>query len=296
MKPGDILPLDGPVSFLIGENNGRFPRSHGMLIASRGRTALIDTGAGRAVLEPLAARVDLVLNSHSHADHAAGNWLFDGRRILAPRASFADSGDLWRLSLRYMKTDRQAAGWRQLASDEVGMRPQRPSGWFEPGQRLSVGRVEVIALDAPGHTADHTCFYLPEWGLVYSGDIDMSSFGPWYANPESSIAQTRRSIKMIMELRPRVLAPAHNLPLREGVQGRLRAYLAVVDRRREALLGLLRRPRSWSEIVGAALIYGQKAIGQSLFRYFESQMIGKHLDELLDQGLVRCVDGLFTAV
>ena len=49
---------------------------------------------------------------------------------------------------------------------------------------------------------------------------------------------------------------------------------------------LLGQPRSLPEIVEAALIYGRFPYAPALMRYWESEMIGKHLRELLNDGAV----------
>ena len=44
------------------------------------------------------------------------------------------------------------------------------SDWFVDGDQLSLGGLQLRVLYTPGHTDDSYCFYLPEQGLLFTGD------------------------------------------------------------------------------------------------------------------------------
>lgn len=296
MNQGEVQALSPAARVIGGQNKGRFPNCNSMVIESGGVCAIIDPCCGAEPLDGLLERVDIVLNTHTHADHAGANWLFNGKQILVPEYSFSDAGDMAKLARRYVKTDSQVKGWLRSASQNAGMRDQRPSGFFQPDEELDIGGVKVLALDTPGHTYDHTSFYLPDEGVIYSGDIDLTPFGPWYANPESDIGLYRRSVQRIRDLKPKAIAPAHRAPITEDVDQALADYLAIFDRREAALLELLQKPRTWPEIIEAGILYTPERVKKfRLIHYFERQMMGKHLDELLADRRVLCQDGRFQA-
>jgi hydroxyacylglutathione hydrolase len=45
-----------------------------------------------------------------------------------------------------------------------------PDGFLEPGERLSLGGLEVTALHTPGHTPGSTSFHVPRAKAVFTGD------------------------------------------------------------------------------------------------------------------------------
>ena len=294
MTPGEVIRLSKSASLIAGQNKGRFPHCNSMIIQGNGVTAIIDPCCGPEVIKPWVDKVDIVLNTHTHSDHAGGNWHFADKRIMVPEYSFATAGSMDKLSRRYVKTDSQVKGWLRSARESAGMRDTQPSGFFQPDEELDIGGVRVIALDTPGHTYDHTSFYLPDEGVVYSGDIDLTTFGPWYANPESDIGLFRRSVRRIGEFKPKVMAPAHRPPVVEDIDQALVDYLAIFQRREAGLLTLLKKPHTWPEIIEAGIIYTPDRVKRfRLIHYFERQMMGKHLDELLADKRVKFQAGKF---
>jgi len=70
-------------------------------------------------------------------------------------------------------------------------------------------------------------------------------------------------------------------------------FLAVFQERDEKILAFLGSPRTMEDFVEKALIYQDYPYGASILRFFEAQMIDKHLRRLMSKGLVRNVDGTF---
>ncbi len=298
MEAGRIIPVVGPIKLLSGRNRGQFPFSHSFIIDDAD-TALIDTGPGLEVLRPWAepGRIDLVLNTHTHPDHSAGNHLFDGVEILVPEPAFDVSGDKTALSERFAEPGELAEMWRRFVTETMGFADQRPTGAFTPGQEIRIGRTRLIALNTPGHTIDHTVFHLPQHDAVLSADIDLTPFGPWYGHRESDLGRMRADIRLVMDLKPKVLIPSHGEPLTSGIQEALSAYLAKIDEREDRILKFLARERSRDEIVEAALIYGGFPYFAPALKYWEGQMIDRHLAELIETGaVVRTETGRYRAV
>ncbi len=295
--PGDLIPLAPRVSLLVAMHRGNFPNAHSVLVEGP-ETVLIDTGAGIDLLRPLAreGRVDLVLNTHTHPDHAAGNFLFAGREILVPEAGLASAGRKDALSVRLAEPGSLAEYWKEFVTRDMGFEDQPPTGSFADGQEIKAGGVRLQVIATPGHTADHCCFFLPEQGILLSADIDLTSFGPWYGHRESDLAEFRRSIALVKALKPRLLVSSHRPPLDHGIDEALDAFLAVFERREARLLNYLREPRSREQIVEASLIYGGFPRIPRLLRYWEGQMADKHLAELMERGLVRSGERGFLAV
>lgn len=179
-----------------------------------------------------------------------------------------------------------AAYWQEFVTRYMGFADQPPTGSFRDGQEIKAGGARIQVIATPGHTLDHCCFYLPERGMVLSADIDLTPFGPWYGHRESDLAQFRASIAMVKALKPRLLISSHRPPLAQGIDQALDAFLAVLDQREARLLDFLRSARTREQIVEASLIYGGYPRIADLLRYWEGQMVDKHLAELMARGLV----------
>ena len=273
---------------LAGRKQGRFPFCHGVLIKDGNTTALIDPGCGREVLEPLArsGEVELVINSHTHPDHSAGTHWFAGTEILVPEAALPSAGSVQRLSERLMAPGEPAEHWRVWVREALDFVDYEPTGSFAPGETLRIGstRLEVIA--TPGHVLDHCCFWLPDQGVLLSSDIDLTPFGPFYGNQESSLEQMRRDIDLVAKMDPGLLVSSHRPPLDRGIAEACRVYAAAIETRQEAILKLLAKEMTRAGLVEASPIYGGHTALPHFTPYWEGQMIDKHLDVLLIQGLV----------
>jgi hydroxyacylglutathione hydrolase len=112
------------------------------LLAAKGRACVIDPSVPGLVKSVLAGRgltLDLVLNTHAHADHCGGN-----QRL------------------------------RQITNCEIiAASPQAPavSRVVSDHETISWQGFTFQVLATPGHTHDSVCYYLPNQpGLLFTGD------------------------------------------------------------------------------------------------------------------------------
>ena len=52
----------------------------------------------------------------------------------------------------------------------------------------------------PGHTCGHCVLLVEPGGIAFIGDIDLSSFGPYYGDATSSLAEFRRTLEAVKEI------------------------------------------------------------------------------------------------
>ncbi|HUW95608.1 MAG TPA: MBL fold metallo-hydrolase, partial [Anaerolineae bacterium] len=286
LRPASTMNLLSPVTphiFIVeGEKKGRFPFSHSILIRDQ-VTALIDTGCGAERLRQIKREYapDLVINSHTHPDHSAGNWLFEGTPLLVPQEGFDTSGQITKLSHRLTEPGRLAAQWTEYVRELMGFVGVLPTGAYENGHCFSFGDVELKAIYTPGHSIDHYCFFEPKDRILFSFDIDLDPFGPWYGTRESEITAFEESIRRVRSLLPRILVSSHLGIVTEDIDERLEAYVGVISQRDERILDFLSQQRTVKEIVEQALIYGGFPYAPELLRYWEGQMVLKHLERLV---------------
>ena len=278
-----------PSIFLVeGEKRGEFPFSHSILIHDE-VTALIDTGCGIERLQRLKEEYppDLVINSHAHPDHIPGNWLFAGLPLLVPRQSFHYCGRIQEMSERFTGSEVMAQRWRKYIREATGFRDALPTDHYEDGHRFRFGSVELLALHCPGHTRDTYCFLEPREAILFSFDIDLSPFGPWYGHPDSDIAQFEDSIRRVSDLKPRMVVSSHMGIINDGLQERFQAYLDVFAQREARIIEFLSQERRLEEMVDRPLIYRDFPYAPQLLRLWQKNMLQKHLRRLTQRGLVR---------
>ncbi len=236
----ETVPLTKNLSVIRGNNQGRFPMSHAFLVQDQ-VSALIDTGCGLDLLALVQTRfhIDLIINSHGHPDHSPGNWMFPDVPLFAPRVGADSHGRLLPLSHRFLGAGQLADHWRQWIRQIMGFQDREPTDYFDDGYVFDFGKLKLHAIHTPGHTGDHFCLYEPENRLLLSFDIDLTPFGPWYGNLESSLADFRQSLTKIRRLDPLMIASSHAEVISENVARSVDKYANVLDQRTDNLKRLL---------------------------------------------------------
>jgi glyoxylase-like metal-dependent hydrolase (beta-lactamase superfamily II) len=258
--------------------------------------ALIDTGCGMGVVDELQRRqkADFVIASHSHPDHTALNWRFSGTSLYAPQYAADTFGNFDVLGDRFAEPGALAHEWRTYVSSVMNAKSALPTHTFVDGHVFDFGKISLVAVHTPGHTVDHTCFFEPMQDVLLSFDIDLTSFGPWYGHRESDIAAFEESLHKVMALKPRVIVSSHKGVITDDIDLRLRRYLNVFDARDRILLDLLARPKTLNELVALSPFYQGYPYAETLLRYWEGQMIRKHLARLAERGkVIETEDGKF---
>jgi hypothetical protein len=99
------------------------------------------------------------------------------------------------------------------------------------------------------------------------------------------------SIERVKSYDIETVISSHLGVIRDDIYERLDQYQAVFHKRDEMILEFLSSPRSMDDFVDKALIYQKYPYVASILRFFEAEMISKHLDRLMSKGLVTKKDG-----
>lgn len=264
------------------ENKGRFPYSFSFLLKGK-KTILLDAGPGRNNLIKLreVMGIDLIIISHTHGDHISSLPVMEETPCVVPEMKWDSVTDIDRLGRRFVKDDERAFRvWKNFMVSTLGVKAFNPSGVYREGDIFSTGTHEIVAIYAPGHTEDHFCFFEESTGTLFSFDIDLTPFGPWYGHEESDIESFIRSIRMIKDASPAILATSHTPPVHDEINAQLDRYEEHIFRRDEKIGSLHARGMSLPEMVEESPIYGGHPHITELLVYFERVMIKKHLKRL----------------
>ncbi len=273
-----------------GEHQGRFPYSHSFLILDED-TVLIDTGCGIGTLKELRREYNIsyIINSHTHPDHSAGNWIFRDRPICVPEEGFDTSGDLVLLSQRFVSEELTLV-WQEFVKKCMGFRSCKPTDAYGRRTVFNFGVTELESIHTPGHTRDHYCFLERTNGVLFSFDYDLTPF-PWYGHRESSIPEFIESLKMLKALRPRIVASSHRGIIMADIDAEFDKFKDKIDERNEKILSMLESEMTIEQLVEQKPIYETFPYAEPLLWYWESQMIKKHLEQLAINGKVKVSQG-----
>jgi glyoxylase-like metal-dependent hydrolase (beta-lactamase superfamily II) len=152
------------------------------------------------------------------------------------------------------------------------------------------GGVTVRAIHAPGHTSGHCVLLVEPGGIAFIGDIDLSSFGPYYGDATSSLAAFRRTLEAVKDIPARAWITSHHKGVitdRGTFLELLAAFASRLDAREEAIAAFLRaRPAMLEDLIAHRFVY-PKQLSDLFYDDVERRTISQHLDSLAQSGRVR---------
>jgi hydroxyacylglutathione hydrolase len=243
--------------------------NHTYLLVDGRDAALIDAGIGHpSHLAQLRQALDehrgpafdgelgRVLVTHAHEDHAAG----------APAIAAAHAGARF---AKYPWPDRDGrypVAWEPMRDRDVAM----------------VGATRLVAIHTPGHAPDHLCFFDEQSGVLFGGDLVVKgSTVAILASAGGVLADYLASLRLVLDLRPRRILPAHGDPIDEPAP-LLRSHLAHRAMRERQIADLVDSgPRTVADLVSR--IYTELAPGLT---HAAAESVLAHLQKLRDENRV----------
>jgi glyoxylase-like metal-dependent hydrolase (beta-lactamase superfamily II) len=284
----------GAATVCFGEARGKYPQGNSLFVRGAEQSLVIDPSLGLIPRQGSLRPVDFVVNSHCHEDHVAGNHLFPDVPWHLHEADLPGIQSLDGFMAIFGFDDPAvAASWRQAVRERFHFTerpdavPYRDRDVFDLG-----GGVRVRVIHTPGHTRGHSALLVEPDGVLYLGDIDLSSFGPYYGDAWSDLEDFERSLALVREIEAAHYATFHHNGVvdRPTFLERLSRYAAVIGQREERLLAYLAEaPRSLDEIAEHRFVY-RPADPVPFAAPVERRSMGLHLERLIRQGRVREVE------
>ncbi len=286
--------LDDDVFLIIGKNKGTFPYSNSLLIVDE-EIVLIDSGIGDEQLEVLKGEVDILINSHYHIDHILGNYLFENLWIVEEEADVTSSFENYKRFAGILDTSIEES-WLSWFHQYFEFHASSPTRTFKPNEIFKFGSTKWQAVHTPGHSTGHCAFYEPKKKIMFSSDIDLTPFGPWYGNPTANLPDFIDSIKLLSDFEIDVICSSHSYPQEDNITDALDDYLDIIFARNEQILGLLEKERTIDDLESQDIIYNKSHKRYKAFAWFEKNMLKKHIDLLIAMGKVEREGEKFRAI
>ena len=279
----------GHVTVLFGERTGKYPHGNSLLVQGAGETILIDPSLSVIPRRDALPPIDRLLLSHCHEDHIAANFLFQDIPWHFHDEDLPGIRSLEDMLAIYGFPEPLRSLWKGVLVEQFHFVPSSDAVGFRDGDVFDLGQVRIRVIHTPGHTRGHSVFLVEPDDLVYLGDIDLSSFGPYYGEAWSDLEAFERTLEQLRHLQARWFATFHHVGLLEGREAflaRLERFAAVIRDREERLLGFLTEPRTLDEIVEHRFVYRRKDGGIHI-ESVERRSMAQHVDRLLREGRIR---------
>lgn len=293
------LPADrvfGRTTVLGGEQRGKYPHGNSLLVAGTEESLLVDPSLSLVSRSDGLPRVDRILHSHCHEDHIAAShlflkvpWFFHELDLFGIH-SLDGLMALYGYAAAYPGIDVEL---RESVVRDFHFMPRPDAVPFRDGQVFDLGGgVRVRVIHAPGHTRGHSFFHVEPDDVLYLGDVELSSFGPYYGDAWSDLESFERTLEMARGLTARWYATFHHVGVVEGREAflaRLDRFEAVIADRERRLLEFLHEPRTLDEITTHRFVFRPQDPMPHLDA-IERRSMSQHLERCLRSGLVREVE------
>ena len=199
-----------------------------------------------------APRVEAILVTHRHADHAPGALSLHAHsnaRVYAPRGVLDD-----------------------------GIVTKR----LRDGMIIKCGKVRIEAIATPGHTREHYCF-LTDNGDLFTGDTVLGEGTTAVFPPDGDMGDYLASLRRLQERNPARIFPGHG-PVREDAMELLGQYLEHRMMRDGQISAVLQRGKAMSIDELRSTVYPD--LGADLEAAADAQLLA-HLLHLIERGIVR---------
>ncbi len=256
------------------------------------RNCLIDSSPQRSDIDYLVGKgVDLIVNSHGHIDHYRYNGFFPGSKILMHEAdsSIVQSGEKYLEEFGFLDYLNDPVVWK-FYLDAVEYQTTRVDGFIKEGDLINTGKTSFEVLHLPGHSAGHCGFLFPESGFIFTGDISLSDFGPWYGNMRCSLAELIASIDRVMEIKPDFIVTGHGDGIvKENYREGLVEFRDFIYQRQKRIVHLIHRGiNTLEQITCEYPVYIKPPLPLNIFHLYEKVMVLAHLRYLVESGAVFC--------
>ena len=289
----------GVATVLFGPRGGKYPDGNSLLVSGADGSLLVDPSLGLWPRRDALPHVDHVLLSHCHEDHIAGLPLFPEAAVHVHEADRVGLRSLDDFLAIYGFSEPVAGPWRSTLVEQFHYAP-RPGACGFAGERVFElgGGVRARAIPAPGHTRGHCVILVEPDDALYLGDIDLSSFGPYYGDAWSDLEDFEKSLTLAREIEARTWVTFHHIGViddRTAFLERLDRYAAVIRDREARLVTFLAEPHTLDEVAAHRFVY-RPGDAVSFADPVERRSMGQHLARLRGQGRVEEVEpGRFRA-
>ncbi|MBW2241200.1 MAG: MBL fold metallo-hydrolase [Deltaproteobacteria bacterium] len=280
----------GSVTVLFGAKQGKYPEGNSVLVTGPDETILIDPCLGLIPRQQSLPRVDRLLLSHCHEDHQAAAHLFPDIPIHLHEADLPGIQSVRSFMDLFGFDDYPliAAGWERVTLDQFHFQPRPEAIPFSDGDVFELGgdvRIEVV--HTPGHTRGHSAFHILPADVLFLGDIDLSSFGPYYGDAWADLEDFERSLARVKGIKALHYATFHHVGVVDPAtfEERLGRFTAKIEERDSRLLAYLAEPHTMEEVVQHRFIY-RPGDAVDFADPVELRSMSQHLDRLMRRGRI----------
>jgi len=286
--------ISDKIEYIEPSSMSNFKSCAGVMVSSSSGKIIIDTNMGteetREFLQT--EQPDIAVISHYHLDHCT--W---GPLVLEHTDAelFIPEGEEEYLSSLDFFIEKTAAPygliqeWREFSLGVTRYREIDHFSVYQDGSRFSTAGVTIECIRTPGHSPSHTAFYFPREKILFTGDMGIDQFGPWYGWTDCDLKQLIGSVLKLRSLNAETLLTSHGGIVASDIEGVWDNGLRQIMKREQNIRKRLDMGKSKTEIVEEGIFFQNKSTVREPVRSFlfmwDSIMFDHHRTLLEEGGL-----------
>jgi len=279
------------IEYIRPENEiGRFLCS-GMIVRGSGKL-FFDTNFGEVRTKELlvSEKPDFAMMSHYHLDHSLWSAFVQGSsaQLYVPCAeeNYVAEPDFF-----FERTAQppNAEEWRQFAGKTLKFKGCKGFKTYDGTFSLDLKNTRVRFITAPGHSPGHTTVFFPQEKILFTSDLGLGPFGPWYGFKDCSIPLYVESLLKLKALQPELLLTGHDGVISRDIERVFDRCLEVILSREEAIRRSREKGVSRDSVVEEGIYFKNKEKAKGPLKGFlfgwDAAMFDHHLEVLNRGGL-----------
>lgn len=181
----------------------------------------------------------------------------------------------------------RAEEWKNFMVNQLGYTPLKTFQTYNADTSFAEFCPEMVLMETPGHSPCHTSFYFPDEKILFSGDLGLDRFGPWYGWQDCDVKKILESLLRVDGMDVELILTSHGGIIGHDIHQALAKSLGMVLKREERIRRQLDAGKTQDEIIKNGVFYpGKKRLEPAMGPFLEmwdTAMFFHHLN-LLDQG------------
>ncbi len=285
--------ITNEITYLEPDSMSNFKSCAGVMVDSgRGCKVMIDTNMGPEDTPAFLAaeQPDLAVLTHYHIDHSV--WapaVFENTRseLFVPAEEERYLTDVDYLLARTGGTYGITDIWADFVIRDTGFREVKRYTLYDGNTDFSDGLIRVLPVATPGHSPGHTSFYFPDEKILFTGDMGMDRFGPWYGWVDCDVKMQIESIFRLRSMDVELVLTSHGGVVKKDIRAAWDRCLVALPARETKIREALEKGKTKEEIVEAGVFFGDKSGVKEPVRTFlymwDSNMFDHHT-ALMEEG------------
>ena len=272
------------------DSMARFSSCAGLVIRSK-KQVFIDMNLGFADTRTLLEKEcpDAALITHFHLDHSIWTCQAEkaGVQVFVPAKEAAFLTSLEHVVTHTAGPLGQADPWREFVENTLGYQPLEKFSTYDHETVLTEFAPEMVLLETPGHSPGHTSFYFPDDKILFSGDMGLDRFGPWYGWQNSDICELAASLLRLDGMDIKLILTSHGGMISKGISDVFMAGIQEILMRERCIQDQLAAGESEQQIIKKGVFFSGKdtvAPPMRTFLYMWDTAMFRHHRHLLAKG------------